>query len=166
MDTGLPDNSFDFAVARLLFQHLPDPMGAAKEVFRVLKPGGKLVITDIDDEADVFEPRLPEIDLVLTQMAQVQAAHGGNRHIGRRLARILKEAGFQKLDIEASLLHTDVVGIETFLPQLDLGRLTPMVHAGLISEQELAALAAARERFLLSDPIIMSFMLMACGEKP
>ena len=32
MDIQLAGNSFDFAYARLLFQHLPDPIGAAKEI--------------------------------------------------------------------------------------------------------------------------------------
>lgn len=51
-DTGLRANSFDFAIARLLFVHLPDPVAAAREILRILKPGGKLVI--IDSDADLF----------------------------------------------------------------------------------------------------------------
>jgi len=41
MDTHLERDQFDFAYARLLFQHLRDPIGAAKEIWRVLKPGGR-----------------------------------------------------------------------------------------------------------------------------
>jgi ubiquinone/menaquinone biosynthesis C-methylase UbiE len=52
MDTGLEDNTFDFAIARLLFAHLPEPVAAAREIFRILKPSGKLMI--IDSDADLF----------------------------------------------------------------------------------------------------------------
>jgi len=50
MDIKMANDSFDFAYARLLFQHLLNPLGAAKEIWRVLKPGGKFVIYDVDDE--------------------------------------------------------------------------------------------------------------------
>ena len=49
MDTGLPDASFDFAYARLLYQHLPDPLGASREVWRTLKPGGRFYATTVGE---------------------------------------------------------------------------------------------------------------------
>src|SRR3954453_8412645 len=95
METGLPDNSFDFAYARFLFQHLPDPVGAAKEVFRVLKPGGMFVIADIDDGLLIFEPPAsPEIEAINERLREDHASKGGNRRIGRWLPRMLREAVF------------------------------------------------------------------------
>src|SRR5262249_136952 len=40
----LPENTFDFAIARFLYQHLPDPVAAAHETQRLLRPGGKFVV--------------------------------------------------------------------------------------------------------------------------
>ncbi|HEY0493216.1 MAG TPA: class I SAM-dependent methyltransferase, partial [Candidatus Dormibacteraeota bacterium] len=48
LDTGLGAASVDFAVARFLFQHLHDPVQAAREALRILKPGGSLVVIDVD----------------------------------------------------------------------------------------------------------------------
>lgn len=168
MDMRLADNSFDFAYARLLFQHLPDPLGAAKEIWRVLKPGGKLVIYDIDDEiSGLFQPPVPEYPSILEKMGQAQAAQGGNRHVGRGLWQILKAAGFYNLDLEVVATHSDNIGIEPFLPQIDPDRLLPLVKIGLISELELEKIRASRTKFLASpEPYILTLSLMVCGEKP
>jgi SAM-dependent methyltransferase len=41
--TGLPDNSVDVAVSRSVMEHLDEPLVVYKELFRVLKPGGRFV---------------------------------------------------------------------------------------------------------------------------
>jgi SAM-dependent methyltransferase len=117
MDTGLKESSFDFAVARLLFQHLPDPSGAAKEILRVLKPGGKLVITDIDQDIEsIVDPPISKFpSLLLDNDSHLQTSQGGNARIGRRLRRILKEVGFKNLDLEAIVFNSDELGVEGFL---------------------------------------------------
>ena len=38
------DNSFEAVVALNVFEHLSDPVQASREIFRVLKPGGRLII--------------------------------------------------------------------------------------------------------------------------
>jgi ubiquinone/menaquinone biosynthesis C-methylase UbiE len=168
MDTGLPDDRFDFALARLLFQHLPDPVGAAREVMRVLRPGGKLVITDVDDEVwGLTDPGVPEMPRVLEKFRQAQAARGGNRWIGRQLWRILEAAGFVGLDVDVAIAHSDALGLEPFMPQFDLRRVSFLAESGALSEQEMEQIRAAREAFLAADrPYIMMLVWMACGEKP
>lgn len=168
MDTGLPDNSIDFAIARFLFQYLPDPEGAAKEVIRLLKPGGKLAIIDTDKEfSSILEPPIPELEPIMNKVLQLQASKGGNGLIGRRLGRILQAVGFKKIDREAIIIHSDTLGIDVFLPQLDPERLLPMLQTGLVSKQELENMRASHQKFLTSpDPFILLFWLMACGEKP
>jgi len=41
------DNSFDYVTCASSFHHHPDPLQSAKEMVRVLKPGGKLLILDM-----------------------------------------------------------------------------------------------------------------------
>lgn len=168
MNIRLADNSFDFAYARLLFQHLPDPIGAAKEIWRILKPSGKIVIYDIDDEIfGLIQPPIPEFAAILEKYGQAQSARGGNRRVGRSLWRILKAAGFCNLDLEVVASHSDNIGIEPFLPQVDPDRLLPLVKVGLMSEQELEKIRASRDKFLASpEPYILTLSLMVCGEKP
>ena len=45
--TAIPvgDGSFDVVLCTEVFEHIPDPLAALKEFSRVLKPGGKLILT-------------------------------------------------------------------------------------------------------------------------
>lgn len=40
-----PDNSFDVILCSEVFEHVPDPVMVLKEFSRLLKPGGKLILT-------------------------------------------------------------------------------------------------------------------------
>ena len=44
----LPDESLDAVFANMYLHHCPDPAAAIREMVRVLRPGGRLVITDMD----------------------------------------------------------------------------------------------------------------------
>lgn len=45
-DLPLADGSFDVAFSRSLLHHLPEPEAAVKEMHRVLRPGGEIVLVD------------------------------------------------------------------------------------------------------------------------
>ncbi|MCX8128405.1 MAG: class I SAM-dependent methyltransferase [Synergistetes bacterium] len=48
------DSSFDYIFANMCLHHVEDPAKAIREMARVLKPGGKLVITDLDEHNFTF----------------------------------------------------------------------------------------------------------------
>ncbi len=168
MDTHLEGDQFDFAYARLLFQHLTDPLAAAKEIWRVLKPGGKLVVNDIDDELfGLFEPALPEFAPVLKAFGQAQAARGGNRHIGRRLGHVLTAAGFQNIDLEVIGSHSIGIGVDPFLRHINPDRMRSLVERGLLSAEDLERYRVALAAWAaLPDAYTIWLSLMICGEKP
>lgn len=43
--TGLPDNAFDYVVTFQVIEHIEDDDLFVKEIYRVLKPGGQLIVT-------------------------------------------------------------------------------------------------------------------------
>lgn len=50
----IDDNTVDYAMANMYLHHVGDPLTAIKEMVRILKPGGKLVITDLDEHNHEF----------------------------------------------------------------------------------------------------------------
>lgn len=44
----LPDASLDAVFANMYLHHCPDPLAAIREMVRILRPGGRLVLTDMD----------------------------------------------------------------------------------------------------------------------
>ena len=51
LDLPLPDSSVDVAVLISVLPEIPDPVGALRECARVLKPGGRIVVSE-----ELFEP--------------------------------------------------------------------------------------------------------------
>jgi ubiquinone/menaquinone biosynthesis C-methylase UbiE len=49
------DQSFDFLVCRAAFKNFADPVGALKEMHRVLKPGGRGLIIDLRRDASMTD---------------------------------------------------------------------------------------------------------------
>ena len=47
----LPDESLDAVFANMYLHHCPDPLAAIREMSRLLRPGGRIIITDLDAHA-------------------------------------------------------------------------------------------------------------------
>ena len=50
----IEDNEVDHVFANMLLHHVEEPKNAIKEMTRILRPGGKLVITDLDKHDHEF----------------------------------------------------------------------------------------------------------------
>ncbi|NPV90319.1 MAG: class I SAM-dependent methyltransferase [Firmicutes bacterium] len=50
----IPDQAVDYVFANMYLHHVESPPAAIKEMSRVLKPGGRLVITDLDEHGHTF----------------------------------------------------------------------------------------------------------------
>jgi ubiquinone/menaquinone biosynthesis C-methylase UbiE len=166
-DPGLPGESYDFAIARLVLQHIPQPAMAAEQIYKLLKPGGRLVVTEIDlDLMGIVDPMPEAYRVVNEKYERFILNRGSNRRIGRRLWRLLKAAGFVNLQLELVAAHSDEAGIDAFKEQFDPDALSPLVHLGVLAPQELEAFREARKAFLSSQPYLLVPLIMVCGEKP
>lgn len=105
---NLPDSlgCFDLIYARFLLQHLPDPAKVLRNAARRLKPAGVLVAVDSDDALLLMDPPDAELDALLSRARAAQSASGGDRCIGRKLPRLLMDAGLLPLAVEYCHLDT------------------------------------------------------------
>lgn len=142
-DLPFPDGSVDAVTCERLFQHLEDPDRAAREIARVLRPGGRVVITDTDWGTAIIHPGDPEIGSVITE-----AMRGGiaNPFAARRLPGHVLRAGLTVDDIGSHALVQSSSAATGPLVRM-LGRMA--VDRGVIDaegcEQFLADLAAGAE---------------------
>ncbi|HBC88784.1 MAG TPA: methyltransferase [Lentisphaeria bacterium] len=111
----LPDNSFDFVHARLLFQHLEHPGKALGNIRRILKPGGKVCITDIDDRWLKLHPEPRPLRKLLEGTYRIQKRAGGDRHVGGKLGGMLYDAGFSSISTGIHLLTSREIGLKGLL---------------------------------------------------
>lgn len=171
MQSGLPDNSFDFVIGRYFFQHMSDPVAVAAEARRLLKPGGKLVMIDVDDGVwGLADPPLMMDGDYAEKGVESQAARGGDRLVGRKLLRILSDAGFINREFDAVVYHSDMAG-EQFREKLR-EMMNPIdvqisIANGVMTREEADEMIAEDERWLASEhPMMLYSLFMACGEKP
>jgi len=168
MNTKLPDNNYDFAIARLLIEHLPDPIQAAKEVNRIIKPTGKAIFIDNDFEMHLMtNPPIPEMQKLYQAYCQARFAEGGNPQIGRELPNILKRSGYVNIDFEIIAAHNHILGDDIFFKSQGVGIPSKLVQDGYLSSQLLGKITIQWRNIVRDeDHAILRQLFMGIGEKP
>jgi len=147
------DASFDVCYAHQVLQHLTRPVDAAREMRRVLRPGGAVGVRDADYATMTAFPHTPEIGQWLALYHAVAARNGAEADAGRRLPGWLDDAGFHDISVSATtVLFKGRAAVEnwglSWAERVTRSALaTQAVEYGLATPAELEAIADGWRRW-------------------
>jgi ubiquinone/menaquinone biosynthesis C-methylase UbiE len=125
-----PDQSFDRARADRLFVHLQAPERALVEMVRVLRPGGRIVVSDPDcDTIFVDSPKRETTRKVIHSLCD----RSGSGMVGRELPRLFKHAGLSNIACVPRVLTMDL----TLMHRLFDGHLAEPAVASMFAPGEI-----------------------------
>jgi ubiquinone/menaquinone biosynthesis C-methylase UbiE len=143
------DASFDVVHAHQVLQHVPDPVGALREMRRVCRPDGVVVARDSDYSAFTWYPEGPTLQAWLALYEKVARTNRGEPDAGRRLLAWAHEAGFAEVEPSASAWCYATPDQRTWWADLWADRMTTSAIAeqaereGFATRADLEAMAAA-----------------------
>jgi len=162
-------NSFDLIYSRMLMEYLKDKESAVKEMARVCKRGGTVLLQDLDGQLLWHYPEDPGVQGTVEKVVRALAATGFDPFVGRKLFFLAYQAGLKNIDVQVECYHLIAGQIEPAILEqweLKLEIAGPQLARLLGSESE------AREqsrRFLeylrRPDTLTYSTVFTVTGEK-
>ncbi len=162
-------NSFDFVYSRMLMEYLKDKESAVREMARVCKRGGTVLLQDLDGQLLWHYPEDPVVQATVEKVVRALGATGFDPFVGRKLFSLAYKAGLKNIDVQVECYHLIAGQVEPAI--LEQWRLKLDI-AGPQLAQLLGSETEAREqsrRFLdylrRPDTLTYSTVFTVTGEK-
>lgn len=164
-----PANSFDLVYCRMLMQYLPDKKRAVQEMARVCRPGGTVLLQDLDGQLLWHYPEDATLQRELEKVMAGLQSTGFDPFVGRKLFWFASQAGLQNVQVKAESYHLiagQIAPNQRKAWELKLDIATPRIARIIGSEREAKECA---KRFLeyLSRPDTLTYstVFTVTGEK-
>ena len=105
-----PDDSFDTALTIWMLEHVRDPVAVLREAVRVIKPGGSLFCTEVDNATFRFVPELTAIQHWWDLFCIQQSAGGGDPFVGQKLRELAQGLGCEDVSTKELALASSEMG--------------------------------------------------------
>jgi ubiquinone/menaquinone biosynthesis C-methylase UbiE len=161
------ENSFfDRCRADKTFQHLSDPRAALKEMIRVTKPGGKIIIADPDHDSLIIDTPFTDVNQRFTRFRSAHMPQGGIAH---QMYGICKELGLVNVYVDAlTHVYTDYEEKKVTSPYLE--EIWVAEQHGVVSHEEAEKWAAyvleaiESERFMCMQTYVITMAMKPLHE--
>ncbi len=101
-DMDFPAESFDGVICTQVLGYLADPVRAIRESLRVVKPGGRVFISEADWDSLAYN--IPDKDLQ-RKVTHSFSDHHGDGWIGRRVYSLCLQAGAPNIELHPYVIH-------------------------------------------------------------
>jgi len=164
--TGLPANSFDLVYCRFLLLHQTDPAACLQEMWRVLKPGGILLVEDGDIASATSVPPTA-LNAFAELFCRLAPIRGVDYSVANRLGNLVANAGFSRISLKVHQ-PADCAGLCGLLLKWSVEEAGPaFVAAGLITSDQLQRTLVAMDR-AMENPNVLAIaprMSLVSGRK-
>ncbi|MBC7711797.1 MAG: methyltransferase domain-containing protein [Rhizobacter sp.] len=96
------DNTYDKVISRYVLEHMKEPVKAAHEFYRILRPGGKVFLIDLDGILFNFHSENEKLNYYLQKL---KAGFKFDLFVGRKMNQFLFKAGFTDVKWEAVTIN-------------------------------------------------------------
>jgi SAM-dependent methyltransferase len=165
-----PTASFDVVYSRLLMEYLQDKERGVAEMVRVCKPGGRVLLQDLDGQLLWHYPEDAEVQRTVEKVVAALGKTGFDAFVGRKLFWLARSAGLKNLSVQIEPYHliagqVDDFTLEQWELKFDIAR--PQMARILGSEEEAKKQIEKYLQYLRRpDTITYSIVFTVTGEKP
>jgi ubiquinone/menaquinone biosynthesis C-methylase UbiE len=98
-------DSFDLVYSRMLLQYLKNKESAVREMARVCRRGGTVLLQDLDGQLLWHYPEDPVVQGTVEKVVRALAATGFDPFVGRKLFSLAHRAGLKNIDVQVECYH-------------------------------------------------------------
>lgn len=113
----LPDSSFDVVLCQMGLQFIPNKRAAVAEMYRILAPGGRAIVSVPGPEPDLFAIMIDALDRRIGSEAGAFGRAVFSLHDRTEIRKLFDEGGFGKVEVQAASPQLDVPEPRDFLWQ-------------------------------------------------
>jgi SAM-dependent methyltransferase len=158
VDAGgsLGSAEFDLVYARFFLTHLRDPADCVARMRDAVKPGGAVVVEDIDFTGHFSWPDSAGLRRYIQLYGEVVRSRGGDPDIGPRLPVLLADSGLERVDMYV-VQPAGMQGDVKFLDPITLENIAQAVlDGGFATAEELERLIAELYEFARDPRTVLS----------